>query len=69
MSKGKVELRVVPTCRVKYYAKDEMYSEWFTCFSCNINDVARRFKFCPHCGTKIDWDRSEREGLLKSNGR
>jgi len=36
--------------------KDEIYTYWYTCLSCNGDTIVKSFKYCPHCGKEIDWD-------------
>jgi hypothetical protein len=35
--------------------KDEWYCTWYKCNNCDGTSLASTFKFCPNCGTELEW--------------
>lgn len=44
---------------VDFYARDEMFCDWFLCSNCNRINIAEGFTYCPDCGRWIDWGSAE----------
>ena len=44
---------------VKEYDDDEVYCVWYKCNKCKTKDIMKQFKYCPECGSKIDWKNSK----------
>lgn len=35
---------------------DEIYAMWFKCSKCKCEHILSSFKFCPKCGTRLEWE-------------
>ena len=33
-----------------------VWCEWYKCTSCDKDDIAFGFNYCPSCGEKIEWE-------------
>ena len=37
------------------YSDTEYWSKWFDCPKCEVDYIKEDSKFCPNCGTEIEW--------------
>lgn len=38
-----------------YFAKDELYTDWYKCPSCGNTYVFFKNRFCSNCGAQFKW--------------
>ena len=38
-----------------YFAKDELYTDWYECPSCGNTLIFFKNTFCSNCGVRFNW--------------